>query len=267
MSKQEVGERAHALARRECAAILQGLSPTDAPEPAIHSARKAIRRLRALLALLERSELDLDRADASLQRLGDSLSDMRDAHVVAEAAQRLQADHPEVQLGPVCEALQRRSERVMRNELDKDPLLGRRRKQLADVTLWLDALPWHAVKSSDIKAGLLHSERRARKAQKRAAHDESPENVHRWRRRVRRLRMQLEALPELGLKVAALVDALHGTGKTKALHKVSDQLGWQQDLRMLRNLVRPMPVWDGKPEVLGLIDRLMADAGVRGVSP
>lgn len=263
MSKQGVGERAHGLARRECAAILQGLAATDAPEPAIHSARKAIRRLRALLALLERSELDLDRADASLQRLGDSLSDVRDAHVVAEAAERLQVDHPEVQLGPACEALQRRSERVMRNEMDKDPLLGRRRKQLADVTLWLDALPWHAVKSSDIKAGLLHSERRARKAQKRAAHDNSPENVHRWRRRVRRLRMQLEALPELGLKTAALVVALHGTGKTKALHKLSDQLGWQQDLRMLRNLVRPMPVWSGKPEVLGLIDRLMADADVR----
>lgn len=239
--------------------------PMHQSRPSIPRAM-AIRRLRALLALLERSELDLDRADASLQRLGDSLSDVRDAHVVAEAAERLQVDHPEVQWGPACEALQRRSERVMRNEMDKDPLLGRRRKQLGDVTLWLDALPWHAVKSSDIKAGLLHSERRARKAQKRAAHDNSPENVHRWRRRVRRLRMQLEALPELGLKTAALVDALHGTGKTKALHKVSDQLGWQQDLRMLRNLVRPMPVWVGKPEVLGLIGRLMADAGVRDVS-
>ena len=267
MSKREVGERAHALAKRECAAILHGLSATSAPEAAIHSARKAIRRLRALLALLERSELDLDRVDASLQRLGDSLSDMRDAHVVAEATERLQADHPEVQLGPACEALQRRSERIMRNALDKDPLLGRRRKQLANAALWLDALPWHAVKSSHIKAGLLHSERRARKAQKRAAHDDSPENIHRWRRRVRRLRMQLEALPELGLKTDALVDSLHGTGKTKALHKVSDQLGWQQDLRMLRNLVRPMRVWDGKPQVLGLIDRLMADAGAADVNP
>ncbi|WNH52035.1 CHAD domain-containing protein [Stenotrophomonas oahuensis] len=266
MSKQGVGEKAHALAKRECAAILQGLSATGTPEPAIHSARKAIRRLRGLLALLERSQLDLDRADASLQRLGDSLSDMRDAHVVAEAAERLQTEHPEAQLGPACAALQWRGERVMRNQLGKDPLLGRRRKQLADVALWLDALPWHAVKASDIKAGLLHSERRARKAQKRAAHDDSPENVHRWRRRVRRLRMQLEALPELGLKTTALVDALHGPGKAKALHKVSDQLGWQQDLRMLRNLVRPMPVWDGKPEVMGLIDRLMADAGARGGS-
>lgn len=267
MSKQGVGEKAHALARRECGAILLGLSATDAPEASIHSARKAIRRLRALLALLEGSELDLDRPDASLQRLGDSLSDMRDANVVVEAAERLQADHPEVRLGPACESLQRRSERVMRNELKGDPLLGRRRKQLAEVALWLDALPWDAVKSSDVKAGLLRSERRARKAQKRAADDDSPENVHRWRRRVRRLRMQLEALPDLGLKTAALVDALHGTGKTKALQKVSDQLGWQQDLRMLRNLVRPMRAWDGKAEVLGLIDRLIADAGAADVGP
>lgn len=266
MSKQGVGDRAHALAMRECAAILQGLSATGTPEPAIHSARKAIRRLRALLALLERSELDLDRADGSLKRLGNSLSDMRDAHVVAETAERLQAKYPEAQLGPAYAALQRRSGRVMRNELGRDPSLGRRRKKLADVVLWLDSQPWHAVKSSDVKAGLAHSERRARKAEKRAAHDDIPENVHRWRRRVRRLRMQLEVLPELGLKTAALVNALQGTGKTKALHKVSDQLGWQQDLRMLRNLVRPMPVWDGKPEVLGLIDRLMADAGVRDVS-
>src|SRR5215467_4639840 len=99
MSKQGVGERARALARHEAALILQGLAPTQSPEQAIHSARKATRRLRALLALLEGSALDLGRADMDLQQLGDSLSDMRDAHVVAEAAERMYKEHPGVGLG------------------------------------------------------------------------------------------------------------------------------------------------------------------------
>ncbi len=261
MSKEEVGERARALARQECEAIRDGLAPTSAPEPAIHSARKAIRRLRALLALLEGSELELDRADATLKRLGDSLSGMRDAHVVVDTAERLQTEHPDVDMEPACKALRERSEHIMRNELLQDATFARRRKQLADVALWLDAQPWHAVKAADVEAAVLHSERRARKAKKRAKHDDDPESLHRWRRRVRRLRMQLEALPKLGIKIASVADAMHGSGKTKGLHKVSDRLGWQQDLRMLRNLVRPMRVWDGKPGVLGLIDQLMAEAG------
>ncbi|WP_312315812.1 CHAD domain-containing protein [Stenotrophomonas sp.] len=259
MSKQGVGERARALARHEGALILQGLAPTESPEQAIHSARKAIRRLRALLALLEGSALDLDRADLDLQRLGDSLSDMRDAHVVTEAAERVHKDHPALDLGPVVERLRARSEHVMRNEMERDPNFSRRHKQLADAALWLDAQPWQAVKMSDIKSALARSERRARKAKKRAV-DDDPEAVHRWRRRVRRLRMQLEVLPELGLETASMVDGLRGTGKTKALHKLSDALGWQQDLRMLRNLVRPMPVWDGKAAVLALINTELSNS-------
>ena len=248
MSKPEIGERARALARDDAALILQGLAPTESPEQAIHSARKAIRRLRALLALLEGSALDLERADMDLQRLGDSLSDMRDAHVVAETARHLQKAHPALDLGPVVAHLTARSERVMRNELEKDPNFSRRHKQLADAALWLDAQPWQAVKASDIKSALERSERRARKAKKRAA-DGDPEDVHRWRRRVRRLRMQLEVLPELGLESVAM----RASSKTKALHKLSDALGWQQDLRMLLNLVRPMPVWNGKAAVLALL--------------
>lgn len=259
MSKPEVGERARALVRRDCALILQGLAPTDSPEQAIHSARKAIRRLRALLALMEGSALDLAGADSDLQQLGDSLSDMRDAYVVAEAAERLHKEHPGVDLGPVVAQLSARSERVMRNELERDPNFSRRHKQLADAALWLDAQSWQAVKVSIIKSALALSERRAHKSKKRAA-DGNPEAVHRWRRRVRRLRMQLEVLPELGLESAAMADGLCGSGKTKALHKLSDALGWQQDLRMLRNLVRPMPVWDGKASVLKLINTELSNA-------
>ncbi|WP_282295283.1 CHAD domain-containing protein [Stenotrophomonas sp. PS02289] len=247
------------MARREGALILQGLAPTESPEQAIHSARKAIRRLRALLALLEGSALDLDRADVDLQRLGDSLSDMRDAHVVTEAAERLQKQHPALDLGPAVERLRHRSEHIMRNKVGKDPNFSRRHKQLADAALWLDAQPWQAVKMSDIKSALALSERRARKAKKRAA-DGDPEAVHRWRRRVRRLRMQLEVLPELGLDAASMVDGLRTSGKTKALHKLSDALGWHQDLRMLRNLVNPMPVWDGKAAVLALINNELANS-------
>ncbi|WP_315387668.1 CHAD domain-containing protein [uncultured Stenotrophomonas sp.] len=240
-------------------AILDALPAKTDQNDAIHAARKAIRRMRALLALVVADDLDLDREDFALRRLGKGLSDMRDAHVVVETARRLQSLHPDPGWQPIIEALELRRTRILQRSLAVDPGFLKRRNVIERVLDRIGAQPWETLRKRTIRAALASSERRAKRAAERAAHHDDPEIVHRWRRKVRRLRMQLDAAQELG--------AIHGHGDEhaavarKALHKISDRLGWSQDVRLLRNLVRNMPASEGKQAVMRLMDRELPAVG------
>ncbi|WP_421566955.1 CHAD domain-containing protein [Stenotrophomonas sp. PD6] len=256
MAAEGAGYAARDLLIQEGQAILAALSATGDQNAAIHAARKAIRRMRAVLALLNEDALSLERDDLALRRLGKGLSDLRDAHVTVETAHRLRALQPGPGWAAIVASLVTRRDRILRRELANDSGFRRRRKVVEAVSLHLEAQPWECVRRSGIRAALARSERRVKKAGARAARDGDAEAVHRWRRRVRRLRMQLDAAHELG--------ALHGQAhsgvarKAKALHKISDRLGWRQDLQLLRNLVRAMPADAGKAAVLGQIDAALA---------
>ncbi|HEL3804752.1 TPA: CHAD domain-containing protein, partial [Stenotrophomonas maltophilia] len=80
------------------------------------------------------------------------------------------------------------------------------------------------------------------------------EGVHRWRRRARRLRMQLELLKDMKLRPGRSREGPEHGKAARSLHHLSDRLGDMQDLRLLRNLVRAMPSCSGKTVVLQLID-------------
>jgi CHAD domain-containing protein len=142
------------------------------------------------------------------------------------------------------------------------PGFERRRRVIGQFVQRLQDQPWQSVRCAAVRDALERSERRVKKAGTRAQHDPDPEQVHRWRRKLRRLRMQLDAAQHIG--------ALHGreghaavVRKAKSLHRTSDQLGWQQDLRLLRNLVRNLPASAGKSEVLATIERALVGAGER----
>lgn len=231
-------------------AILDALPSSTDQNDAIHAARKAIRRMRALLALLVDDGIDLQREDVSLKRLAKGLSDMRDAHVVVETCRRLQTAHPGTDWAPVIAALERRRTLILQKSLAEDPAFERRRRVLERILECIEDQPWSALRRAPIRKALERSERRVTKAAARARQDADPEQVHRWRRRVRRLRMQLDA--------AHLLGALHGhdalAKEARSLHRISDRLGWLQDLQLLRNLVRNMPAGGSKAAVLDHID-------------
>lgn len=249
------GSAAHALARQACRDIEQALSPGGDAHESVHAARKAIRRLRALLALLERTDLALGDADAMLRRLGDGLSGLRDAHVAVETAALLAARAPTAPWPYVIGRLQARRDAWLRRALAGDPAFGRRRDRVRRVGALLDAQPWAAITLSQVRAGLARSANRVRKAERRAHRHPEPERLHRWRRKVRRLRMQVEAMPYLDAHLSKVPHVRGGGGEAKALHQLSTQLGWQQDLRMLRNLVRVMPGVTDRRQLLAQIDQ------------
>ena len=214
----------------ECRAILRALASGRRIDVSIHEARKAIRRLRALLALVADAQWGgIKRVDRELQRLGDGLSPLRDAHVAVITAKHCLRAHGEATWTPVVDQLVVRRNALMQQALVDDLDFQRRRERVARIDSTLDRLPWESLDADVLRDGLKRSRRRVAKAKKKAKADPTLDKLHRWRRRARRLRMQLVALGD------AKSDEATG------LHELGDRLGSLQDLRMLRKLLRQMP--------------------------
>jgi len=228
------GSRLGRLVQHEGLAAIEALTAPDDVHTHVHEARKAIRRARSLLALVE-DELDVGAADVILQRAGESLGPLRDAHAVHLTVIRLAKRLPDPHWQQAVGALGARADRLARRELAADPGLAKRRRAIRRAARLLDALPWDTLKSADIRDGLVRQSRRADKAAKRAKKTPEPENLHRWRRRVRRLRMQVDALAGLKLSILDQDPAV-----SKRLHQLSDELGIHQDLEVLEDVLKRM---------------------------
>lgn len=170
----------------------------------IHEARKCLRRVRATLALGKRAfDGRAKRLDDDLGRLCRGMSRLRDAQALIEALRRLDSSAAEAvrHILPGAEtAARHRRDRMLALALAKDPGFKARRRRMEDLRKRLVRLDWQAVDAKDIGKALARSERRAVKAGNRAEkHPGDDQAWHAYRRRLRRLRQQHNALSELGL--------------------------------------------------------------------
>ena len=259
----KLGEDMLALALHECQAIRRALEDRDDACESIHEARKAIRRLRSLLALATDFIDGLDAVDRSLDRLAKGLSTLRDAHVAVVVARKLADGDESSPWQAVSNALATSSDSLLAQELARDPGLAHRRRTVARIERTLKGLSWTALGVKDLRSALMRSQKRASKARACAEDDPSPENIHRWRRRTRRLRMQLEAMQTIAPGMAKAV-ARPSLGKQlKALYKLADELGWSQDLQVLRALLRAMKQAPDRSLLLNQLQARIEDAGRR----
>ncbi|MGO4550722.1 CHAD domain-containing protein [Lysobacter sp. 2RAF19] len=224
------------MAMKSCRSLLRTLSSQRRVHTSIHSARKAIRRLRALLSLL--AFVDVEGSDHVLKRVGDSLSALRDAHVAVLTAQRLGKQGAKEAWSPVVVCLRRRRDVLIQRALVTDPGFQLRRARVERVARALAALPWQTLNAADLRSALKRSRRRVDQARRRAKADPSMQNLHRWRRRVRRLRMQLEALAQFAPDVAKKATKHSVESKTRSLQKLGDRLGQRHDEAVLQKLLR-----------------------------
>ncbi len=204
---------------------------------AIHAARKSIRRLRSVLDLChEALGSEVGDIDRQYRQIAASLSTLRDAQAVTNAAgllARAEGDGPWHQ---VFALLKRRRSAVLAEALGADPDFAERRASLDALARAVGSLPWNNLGTEHLRRRIARSERRVAKAERVSAGAPSLAHRHRWRRRLRRLRMQLQAI-QAASKVAPALNTLRpyiGHASIKALSKRSDELGRQQDLRMLR---------------------------------
>ena len=246
-------EKAHLLARDECRAIGRALAAKRRIHTGIHDARKAIRRLRALLALVEDRIPEASAIDASLERLGDGLSLLRDAHVVVETAGKFAAGHRK-DWKPAMQALKARRDERLERALARDPGFLERRALVRRLEARIEFLDWSRLRLADLREGVEASQVRLDNAEQRAAFDLQPEHLHRWRRRVRRLRFQLEVIGKLSPEAMQKLSRRHPGRDPKALHRLGDALGDRRDEQLLASALRRTKGLANRPALLAQMD-------------
>jgi CHAD domain-containing protein len=203
----------------------------DDPVEAVHAARKALKKERSLLRLC-RGTLDpaeRRRENEAVREAGRRLSGPRDAEVMIQAlddlADRFAGQAPKRTFNAIRRQLQAEQDPA-RARLLESGLTAEVADQLRAVRSrseeWrITREGWPAVKS-----GLDRSYRRGRDALDRVRSQPTVENLHDWRKRTKDLWYHLRLL-------APAAPAIVG-GQAKAAHRLSDLLGDDHDLAVLR---------------------------------
>jgi CHAD domain-containing protein len=238
-----------AIGQAELAIEMLDTSDGGTPdEKAVHETRKALKRLRALLRLLEHElgEPTFAHENATLRDAGRRLSGARDAEVMLSTLDGLIARHPR-KLGrrggvhSLRARLQAEQARVRRLTIG-DPatraaVLGELRGFHQRVGAW--SLPdRHGIKL--VEGDLTRLYRQGRKRYRRAARGNGKEIIamHEWRKRVKDLRHAAEMLQRRDSRkrlsrVAARADEL------------GELLGEDHDLAVLAERLHAGARWDG----------------------
>ena len=246
MAKASVGSKIGLQVQAEVECVLSLLRS----DGEVHEARKAIRRARSLLALAD-GELEIGPADVALQRAGDSLSMLRDLRAATGTAMQLSEQDGISAWDVVVAALHKRTAILCRDTLHEDPGFKKRIAMVRQARRSIAKLDWADFKPRHLDNALQRQERKTQKSAKRAESKPVPDNLHRWRRKSRRLRMQIDALKDLNIEHVKLQK--HAA---KSLHKLSDALGGYQDLVVLSEEIEGIQHFAGRRELLENIDQL-----------
>lgn len=239
-----LADRMAALAAEDAAALTAALAQAPRDPRGVHEARKAVRRLRSLLALAREPLGSPARPlDRRLRALAKGLSALRDAQVVEQTAAMMMREAATAEDTALWQRLQpalaQRHARLLAAALEKDPGFGRRLAQARRQAEELARLPWRRVHAASLRHALEKSAHRQQRAQHLALESGDVDDLHALRRRSRRLRMQLQAMKKLDLRPGprvrdALPASLHG------LSELVDQLGALQDLTILERALRSL---------------------------
>lgn len=200
------------------------------PVSAVHDARKALKKERALLRLVRGaiSSGTRRRQNAALRDCAKRLSGTRDADVMLETIDALCQRYAGQLLEPTFAAL--REQLAGQGETAREALMGS--GVIAEVSGQL-----HAIRSemsglelrksgwSAIEPGLERGYRRGAKAMRTARRTRTAENLHQWRKRVKDLWYHLLLLEETAPHAVS--------GYADDAHLLSDLLGDDHDLAVL----------------------------------
>ncbi len=257
MSKLHRSEAGTQGARRiACAQMtdaLRALERRPLSDGDVHSARKSLKKARAMLRLLRPAIGDraYRRENALLRDTARPLSEVRDAKVLLQTLERLERRwRAHGSPSPVEELhrMLRRERADMRRQLlrGSKPFIG----QLAALReARRCASRWSVGRKgwSILGAGLARVYGQARRALSRAESDHAAATLHEWRKQTKYLWHQLQVLEPLGAPVGRLAQTAHG---------IADALGEDHDLSVLRaRIATRAPALAGRRRLLSLIDR------------
>ncbi len=242
----QLGRAAHGLDAH------QGLDPE-----AVHEARKAIKKARAILRL-GRQALGPESAARLERQLGDlgrQLGRWRDADALGESVVRLRGEGAidavlAATFAAVSVSVEKRRDEL-RQRLVSEGHMCRRSvlKGLADARVELVRWPLPESAAADLACGVKKTFRKARAAYHEARDSGDPELLHDWRKRTKTLanvaRLFGKAWPEFG------------GARRERLSQLADALGHEHDLALLDAFVAREPEsWPEGTDLLSFRSRL-----------
>jgi CHAD domain-containing protein len=190
---------------------------------AVHNARKALKRLRALLRSLRVTfPKKLFRVEnRRIAAAGRKISPLRDVHVQLRALGKLKAAS-----SPAGHQVRRQLLRRQSSFLRRIPALRRTVRAMLDASrLSLAAWPLAEATTEDLAAGLKRIYKQGRVAFKAARRSPTPEHLHEWRKKAKSLGYGLELIKDLGPGKLS--------GMIRRSNELTEALGDDHDLSML----------------------------------
>ena len=203
------------------------------PVAAVHEYRKALRRARAVIALLSPT---LGKRAARgftghLQRAFRATNAFRDADILLQTLHSVPAAPEDDLARHAIEVALELEQRRTRAETSETLASGIR--ALAGLPAALDVVLDRHFSAQDLERGLMCSRRRERRALARARETGRDADLHDWRKRVKELRYQLELFASTGSREIKK--------REKSLGQLAQDLGNVTDLIVLRSEIGAPP--------------------------
>ncbi len=224
----------------------------------VHTARKDLKRLRALLRLARAGlgEETFRRENTTARDAGRELSAVRDAQVLVTALETLKGElygrvAPET-LESVHRWLQAGVE-AADNALRSQDRIPRAVASLSAARERIDAWPWqHGEDAWRVPGeGLKKVFRTARRAMHRAMDDGQADDFHEWRKQVKHLGAHVQILRPLSPRMSKVM--------AKGLGKLADRLGDEHDLAVLADTLAQHHDPAVSPTDLAVIARVIGE--------
>jgi CHAD domain-containing protein len=221
-------------------------------DEAIHEARKSVKKVRAVLRLVQGDLGNTYREESSFLRdAGRKLSQLRDAGAVIEILDALKQKSPNELNARTFDLIGRellaRKERAEKKD-DIQKALGDIAVSLRAASKRVKAWPLQTDGFPAIAPGLRQTFRRGRRALARVQDCPRPENYHEWRKRVKDHWYHVRLLEDLWTDVMRAYE--------KSLNDVQTWLGDDHNLVLLREQIVAEPDSYGDDEEISLVLRL-----------
>ena len=246
---EELGMAVHRILVSELDLIIDALRSWSDRDDAVHRTRQALKRSRAIIRLIrdEVGHYRYRQVNAVLRDAGRHLSEVRSAVVHEQLIRSLAAEHSALlresewaDLLRVAHEQRRRAYvTVVEDRRAMTDLLTAMLSLRARILCYPTTEPLLARSGTLLRPirndaaivfhGLHRVYRRGQRAMRRAAKTRSTHDLHRWRKRAKYLRHQIEALS------SASPEALESTAAT--LERLSDRLGDEHDLAEVQMLI------------------------------
>jgi CHAD domain-containing protein len=216
------------------------------PDEAIHEARKSLKKIRAVLRLVQ-PEIGAiyDKENTALGTIAADLSEIRDAAAILETFDTLPGAE---EFGPVRHALVERKKRTDASK-DRDAVIQEAVLALRKLEKRIKTWPLKTSGFAALAPGLELRYRRGRRAMKAAAAEQTPEYFHEWRKRVKDHWYHIRLLESLW------TDEMQA--REKSLKELETWLGDDHNLFVMRSLISGEPATFGEPAMLdALLDAI-----------